>query len=271
MSEAPQGTQAPVPVHIDTATNPNAEKDPALLAKEIIDSRTAWYFRGRCARGTQYPDGQTNKDQGSDETGAGNNGEEARYYNRSTSHIDVTRPNLFFAANLLDASSPSGSEDPETLVVAKTASKEVGYDEIIITGKFAIVDDRSSTARYHLVSRIKSEEAIKLYGKLKEDPNFIDTFIKTSFPDIDSSKEEYNGLYRLVAKKLAILDDTQLNELSEKYEAKPSFPVGTYMDPRIPTEHAQKIISETSVELTNPTGIGTVADFAPIKARYNTR
>lgn len=268
MSEAPQGTQAPVPVLVDTPNNQYSEKDPTLLAKEIVDSRTAWYFRGRCAKGTQYPEGQINKDQGSDETGAGNNGEEARYYNRSTSHIDVTRPNLFFAAQILNTVSPSGSEDPETLVVAKTSSKEVGYDEIIITGKFAIVDDRSSTARYHLVSRVKSEEATKLHDKLKEDPNFIDTFIKTSFPDIDSSKEEYNGLYRLVAKKLAILDDTQLNELSGKYLPTPSFPVGTYMDPKIPMEHAQKIISETSVELTNPTGVGTVADFAPIKARY---
>ena len=270
MSETPQSTQTPILVPLDETSAQNVEKDPILLAQEIVDTRTAWYFRGRCANGTRYPDGQTNPDSGSDETGAGNNGPESRYYNGSTSHIDVTRPNLFFAAQILTSTLPyGGDKDPETLVIAKTPSKDAGYDEVVITGMYAEADKRSSISRYHLVNRLKSEEATKLYVKLKEDPSFIDTFIKTAFPKIDSSVDEYNGLYRLLAKKLAIIDDTQLNELSEKYKAEPSFPVGRYIDPRIPMSHAQKIIDETSVELTKPTGVGTVTDFAPLKMKYN--
>lgn len=272
MSEAVESSQPTIPVPPDGTLTRNSENDPILLAQEIVDTRTAWYFQGRCANGTQYPDGQTNPNSGSDETGAGNDGPESRYYNNSTNHIDITRHNLFFAAHILTSTLPYGSDkDPETLVIAKTPSKDAGYDEVIIAGMFAIADERSSISRYHLVNRLKSEEATKLYDKLKDDPNFIDTFIKTAFPKMDSSVDEYNGLYRLLAKKLAIIDDTQLNELSEKYKPEPSFPVGKYIDPRIPMSHAQKIINETSVELTKPTGVGTVADFAPLKAKYNDR
>lgn len=269
MSEAPQEIQ--IPASLNETTVQSADKDPILLAKEIVDSRTAWYFRGRCANGTSYPEGQTNKAQGSEETRAANDGTEASYYNSSTSHIDVTLPKLYFAAKILPSAIRYGSrEDPATLAIARTQSKIEGYDEVVITGVCASADERQDFLRYHLVNRLESKKAQELYDKLKVDPDFIDVFIKTAFPNMDSSATEYNGLYRLFAKKLAILTDKQLDELTDKYKLEENSQ-GKYYDPLIQEQYAQKIINENSVKLSKPTGVGTVDDFMPIKKEYNGR
>lgn len=254
---------------IDESQTQPERRDISDIAKEILEKRTAWYFKGICATGTKYPDGK-NTAPGADVTGGGSDA--SKYYGE-TGHYSEKVPQLFYASTILDKAYPENGDpstsDPKTVVLSRVTSKVEGEDEIVIAGKCATLDSRGSTAPFVLTQRVNHDLAGQLMETIRENPNSFDEFLKTTFPGMDSSKENYDGLYRMMADKLILLDSDKIREFATKFPAKPdSFRPGKFDDPRVTQNDAKEFLdhAETKI-LLNPTGSGTIEDYIPIKKR----
>lgn len=248
-------------------TSPSKDRESILLAKEIVQSRTAWTFKGICAKGTNYPDGTKNKDSGRDVTGSGSGKDPQRYY-KSALHFDPSDPLLFYAANIHNKAYPK-DEESNSVCITRSPSITEGVDEVVIAGKCATEDNRSISANFILIQRLDKDQTDRLFNELRRNPNFFEIFFKESFPGMDSSNEGYDGLYRYLADRIILLEQKELTEISQKYPATPTtFPQGGHKDPYITSEDAREMLKKgTELLLSNPTGSGTIQDFAPIKAK----
>lgn len=253
---------------VSVPNSPTPEhRDTSEIAYQIFKNKTAWFFTGRCAVGTKYPDGTTNTDTSSGQTGAGN---EASQYHHEADHFSPNVPQLFYAMHILDKAYPENSDpridDPKSIVLARVPSKIAGEDEIVITGKSASLDDRDEMVPYKITQRVNSDLAKSLMEALKENPNSLNEVLRIFFPGMDSTKDGYNGLYRLVASNLILLEPEQLKTFAEQYPPQPSWQAGEFYDPVIRKYQAREFLGKIQPKvLLNPTGVGTIEDFTPIK------
>lgn len=251
-------------------TTPTPEhRNASEIAQQIFENKTAWFFTGRCAHGTHYPDGTSNQRTDSEQVGGGN---EANKYHYEADHYSPKVPLLFYATHILDQAYPKNKDllvdDPKSVVLARVPSRIEGEDEIVITGKSASLDDRLEMVPYRLTQRVNSDLVKSLMDAIKENPNSFNEVFRIFFPGMDSSKENYDGLYRLIADKLILLEPEQVKELAEQYPAQPSWQAGKFDDPEIHKNEAQEFLAKIQPKvLLTPTGVGTVEDFTPIKAR----
>lgn len=102
-----------------------------------------------------------------------------------------------------------------------------------------------------------------LLQQLRTDPDFVEFFYRESFGSMDSSSDKYTGLYRLMADNLIIIDQKDIQNLTN--ECPPQQGFGTIPGPNITKDYAEKKIKVFSVPLARTVGVGTIQKFEPIK------
>lgn len=244
-----------------------SHKDFNIHAKEIVSTQTAWFFFGICARGTKFPDGTICNDSGADVTAGGLAEDQKRYY-KTALHYSADTPLLYYAAHIATRAFPADNNS-ETIVLSHIQSSAPGIDEVVISGRSATLDVRGSTSPYVFIQRIRSGSAKDLFQTLRKNPTFFEIYYKTAFPELDSGKGEYNGLWRFLAHKLILLEPEQLEELAKTNPAKPSWRNdGSFDDPNITEQVARQFLNKSlPLSLNPPSGVGVEADFAPIKIK----
>lgn len=238
-----------------------------LLADEILAARSAWFFHGICARGTRFPDGSVSKDSGADVTAAGSAKNQIRYADTALSYSPKV-PLLYYACHILYAAR-LGDSDRKPIVLSRVPSEISGIDEVVINGTGGTMDTRSTGVGYYLIQRINSESTRKLFDKIKTATGFFERFYQAAFPGLDSAKDSYNGLYRLLTDQLILLEPSRLEIFAKAHPAELSWRNdGTFKNPRFHEQEALGLLNQSlNIKLETPIGVGTVQDFLNIKAR----
>lgn len=238
-----------------------------LLANEIIAKRTAWFFHGICARGTNFPDGTISKDSAADVTAGGSQENQIRYADTALRYSPKV-PLLYYACHIFSAARLRNS-DHNLIVLSRVPSEIPGIDEVVINGHSGTVDTRSDKVEYSLIQRIDSSSSQKLFDLIKEAPGFFERFYQTAFPGLDSAKDDSNGLYRFLASELILIEPPQLEAFAKGHPAKQSWRNdGTFENPVFDDQEALELLNQGSkVKLDSPVGVGTAQDFLPVKAK----
>lgn len=202
-------------------TESTAPKDLGTIAKEIVATQTAFFFWGVCAHGTKFPNNLSNP-VGGDEVIAGGSDVDQKYYGKTVYDYDPKAPFLHYAGNIERSAFPDVRTNSKTIVLSHIPSEIPNMDEVVISGKSETTNDRSDSITFTLIERISSSSAKTLFETLKENPEFFEIFYQTVFPDLDSSKEGYDGLWRLFADKIVLLEQGQLEQLARLNPAKPN-------------------------------------------------
>lgn len=244
-----------------------AHKDFNAHAAEIASTQTAWFFWGICARGTKFPVGPVCEASGADVTSGGLAVDQVRYA-KTALHYSSDIPLLYYATHITRRAFPEDN-NPETIVLSHIPSAIPGGDEVVISGRSATLDNRSSSSPYTIIQRIRSGSAKDLFQTLRTNPTFFETYYKTAFPGLDSDKDGYNGLWRLVVNKLLLLEPEQLEELAKTNPAKPNWRNnGSFDDPNITEQMTKQFLKNIlPLSLNPPSGVGELTDFIPIKTK----
>lgn len=206
------------------APTPTPKEAAQLFAKELLKSRTSWFFFGKTARNTKYPDGTMNPAGGGEFTAGGVPADQHRYRDTAMNY-DQAVSTLYYAFHLLNstANAPKAKEIEGAtwralpwIVVARCPSSVPGVDELVIHGYSASTDSRGSSV-YTLIQRIGSTDVQKLFDRMKVDPAFFEVFYQAAFPGMDSAKNQYNGLYRVPARELVLVEVNDLEALVKQY------------------------------------------------------
>lgn len=242
-----------------------AHKDFNAHAAEIASTQTAWFFWGICARGTKFSVGPVCEASGADVTSGGLAVDQIRYA-KTALHYSSDIPLLYYATHIARRAFPEDN-NPETIVLSHISSSIPDIDEVVISGRSATLDNRSSSSPYTLIQRIRSSSAKDLFQTLRTNPTFFETYYKTAFSELDSDKAGYTGLWRLLANKLIVLESEQLNELAKTNPAKLNWQNdGSFDDPNITEQVATQFLKNIlPLPLNPPSGVGELTDFTPIK------
>jgi len=243
-----------------------------LLAEEILQSRTSWFFYGSCANNTPFPDNTQSHSTGAELICGANSDELQKGYYYSSAHFNPKIPLLYFAyhalTNVYDL--PQTKDIPGAsfralpwIILAHVPSVQSDASELIIKGYNKDLDNRGPR-EYSLIQRISSSATNKLIAEIKQHPQFLETFYQKAFPNFDSQKDAYTGLYRLKAHTLYLLEPPLLEEFSKKHPSAPDWQ-GKPSDPYVSGQDNYGLLSSAlRYDLNPPLGVGTSVDFSKI-------
>jgi hypothetical protein len=243
-------------------------KDVTSELEKIVGQRVGWVFQGICALGTHFPDNVVSKSFGKDVGGTESTAEEWDRYRFEPYDYKENKKLLYFGSNIYRKGFRDNNINPNTIMMARVASIDPGMSEVIIAGKATTLDDRGSSAAFLLIQRMPVSASSELFNMLKNDPDLFDAYYQKAFPGLDSKENDYTGLWRLNADKIALLEEEDIRLAFQKNQ-------GHRYNNLKPDSEAPDIIEQTALELiqsklftmSKPTGVGEISQFTPIKIR----
>lgn len=238
------------------------------LIKQIVKYRKTWFYFGICKIGSALPNGPS-KSPTMDVGGEASDSKEASYYYRIAAS-DTLQADKNLLGYILEAILYPSHDFYQNsgLKVAIIKSKEEGYSEIAYVGTALTVDSRGIYTKYKICQRIPTNLADDFLQRAKEKPQLIEDLFQLSFPKLQSSSEEYNGLFRLKTDKIFLLDQEATQRFADKY---PFINDGSG-DKKLPSFSEQQMMElrllGKNITLDKPIGSGTEEDFLPLKKKF---
>lgn len=246
-------------------------KDISSRLDKIVTQRVGWVFFGICAKGTIFPGEILSKSPGRDVGSTESSAEEWDRYRNNPGDYQKERKLLYYASKIFSKGFEDNNKNPDTIMVARVSSTiDLGMSEVIIAGKATTLDNRGSSVPFFLIQRMSDSASSELFDILRKDPGLFDVYYQKAFPKLDSESKSYTGLWRLIAHKLALLEEEDIKKaFNENQQHRFNINNHESEPPHIAEDIALDLIKKKSVSMDKPTGVGEISEFTPIKNKLN--